>query len=51
MLKTFCISLMVALAVLMCAATSALACSCISNGPPCQAYGNTAAVFIGTLPM
>jgi hypothetical protein len=32
MLKTLCISLTVALAVLMCTA-SALACSCISNGP------------------
>jgi len=34
--------------VIFSAATSAFSCTCISNGPPCQAYGNTAVVFIGT---
>jgi hypothetical protein len=47
MVKTFYFSVMVAFAVLICA-ESARACSCGSGGPPCQAYGNTAAVFIGT---
>jgi hypothetical protein len=47
MLRTFYLPLMAALGVLICA-ESAQACSCISGGPPCQAYGNTAAVFIGT---
>jgi hypothetical protein len=28
--------------------SSAFSCTCISNGPPCQAYGNTAVVFVGT---
>ena len=30
------------------AAKNTPACSCISSGPPCQTFGSTAAVFIGT---
>ena len=47
MLKTFYLPLIAALAVLICA-ESARPCSCIGSGPPCQAYGNTSAVFVGT---
>ncbi|MDT4965429.1 MAG: hypothetical protein QOJ64_166 [Acidobacteriota bacterium] len=40
--------LSIAAAVLTLCAQSALACSCFSGGPPCQAFANTEVVFVGT---
>lgn len=47
-LRTIIISVAAAVLVILLTASSAFSCSCISNGPPCQSFGNTAAVFIGT---
>jgi Carboxypeptidase regulatory-like domain len=46
-MRTVIISTTAVLVVLL-GASSAFCCSCIGPGPPCQSYGNTPAVFVGT---
>lgn len=48
MIRKFFLPMAITLTVWLMSAASALACSCMGNPPPCQAYGNTAAVFVGT---
>lgn len=48
MIRKFFVPLAITLTVWIMSAASVLACSCMGNLPPCQAYGTTAAVFIGT---
>ncbi|HWS53574.1 MAG TPA: hypothetical protein VN228_05585 [Pyrinomonadaceae bacterium] len=41
--------LLLSLAACLLCADRALACSCLAPGPPCNAYGSAAAVFVGTV--
>jgi hypothetical protein len=46
--KTFRFVFGLLIAGLFVGAAQALACSCIPSGPPCQAYGRTDTIFVGT---
>src|SRR6185503_15892835 len=42
------ISIAVAALVTLLSPSAAFSCTCIISGPPCQTFGNTPAVFVGT---
>jgi hypothetical protein len=47
-LRPIIISIAAAALVTLLSPSAAFSCSCIGSGPPCQSFGNTAAVFVGT---
>jgi hypothetical protein len=47
-LRTTIISIAAAVLVTLLSASAAFSCDCSSSRPPCQSFGNTAAVFVGT---
>ena len=47
-MRTVLVNFGMAALVILINATAALSCTCIGTGPPCQEYGKTAVVFVGT---